>query len=77
MAVVKVLQFVLLLAGAPLARGIIARLKAILQRRRGASILRPYYDLWKLLHKEDMTPPSASWLFRAAPRIAFSLTSPT
>lgn len=71
---VKVIQFVLLLASAPLARGIIARLKAILQRRRGASIFRPYYELWKMLHKEDMMPPSASWLFRLSPRMAFALT---
>jgi formate hydrogenlyase subunit 4 len=70
---VKLFQFVLLLASAPLARGIIARLKAVLQRRRGASIFRPYYELWKLLHKEDIMPPSASWLFRFSPRMAFSL----
>jgi formate hydrogenlyase subunit 4 len=74
MTVVKILQFVVLLAIAPLVRGVIARLKAILQRRRGASILRPYYDVWKLLHKEDIVPPTASWLFRASPRIAIALT---
>lgn len=70
----KLLQFVLLLASAPLLRGMIARLKAILQRRRGASVLRPYYDLWKLFRKEDITPPTVSWIFRASPRMAFALT---
>jgi len=70
----RVFQFVLLLACAPLVRGTIARLKAVLQRRRGASIFRPYYEVWKLLHKEDMAPPSASWLFRFSPRMAFALT---
>ena len=74
MATVKFLQFVLLLASAPLARGIIARLKATLQRRSGASVLRPYYDLWKLFHKEEIVPPSASWLFRVAPRMALAFT---
>lgn len=74
MIVLKIIEFVLLLASAPLARGIIMRLKAILQRRRGASVLRPYFDLWKLIHKEEIVPPSASWLFRAGPRMAFALT---
>lgn len=74
MTALKFLQFVLLLAGAPLVRGIIARLKAILQHRRGAGVLRPYYDLWKLFHKEDIVPPSASWVFRVSPRLSFALT---
>ncbi len=74
MAALKVLQFVLLLAGAPLVRGIIGRLKAVLQRRQGASVFRPYYDLWKLFRKEDIVPPSASVIFRASPRMAFALT---
>ncbi len=74
MPALKVLQFILLLAGAPLLRGIIGRFKAVLQHRRGASVFRPYYDLWKLFHKEDIIPPSASVVFRASPRIAFALT---
>jgi formate hydrogenlyase subunit 4 len=74
MAALNVVQFILLLASAPLVRGIIGRLKAILQRRRGASVWRPYYDLWKLFQKEDIVPPSASAIFRASPRLAFALT---
>jgi formate hydrogenlyase subunit 4 len=74
MTVLKLLQFALLVVSAPLLRGIVARLKAILQRRRGASIWRPYADLGKLFRKEDIVPPTASWLFRAAPRLAFALT---
>jgi formate hydrogenlyase subunit 4 len=74
MPVVKVAQFVLLILSAPLVRGITARLKALLQRRRGASIWRPYADLLKLFRKEDIVPPSASWLFRASPRLEFAFT---
>jgi formate hydrogenlyase subunit 4 len=69
----RVAQFVFLILSAPLVRGIIARLKAKLQRRRGASIWRPYAELGKLFRKEDLAPPSASLLFRAAPRLGFAL----
>ena len=62
-----ILQVVLLVIGAPLLRGIVGRLKAVLQRRRGAPIWRPYADIWKLLHKEDLVPPSASRVFGMAP----------
>jgi formate hydrogenlyase subunit 4 len=74
MAGVKLAQFAFLVLCAPLVRGIIARLKAILQRRRGASIWRPYADLGKLFRKEDIVPPTAAWLFRAAPRLGFAFT---
>jgi formate hydrogenlyase subunit 4 len=74
MVALKLLQFLFLLASAPLLRGMIARLKAMLQCRRGASVWRPYAELWKLFHKEDLTPTTASWVFRAGPRIAFALT---
>lgn len=66
------LQVVLLVFGAPLVRGIVGRLKALLQRRRGASILRPYADIWKLFHKEDLVPPSASVVFALAPILLFA-----
>ena len=67
-----ILQVVLLVTGAPLLRGIVGRLKAVLQRRQGASIWRPYSDLWKLLHKEDLAPPSASAVFGLAPLLLFA-----
>ncbi|HTQ86707.1 MAG TPA: NADH-quinone oxidoreductase subunit H [Candidatus Solibacter sp.] len=67
-------QVALLVLGAPLVRGIIARWKARLQRRRGASIWRPYADLFKLLRKEELVPPTASAVFRAAPVVLFAAT---
>jgi formate hydrogenlyase subunit 4 len=67
-----ILQVVLLVTGAPLLRGIVGRLKAVLQRRQGASIWRPYSDLWKLLQKEDLAPPSASAVFGLAPLLLFA-----
>ena len=72
--VIGILQVLVLVLGAPLVRGIIARLKALLQRRRGASIWRPYSELFKLLRKEDLVPPTSSVVFRLAPIALFSAT---
>ncbi len=69
-----ILQVLLLILGAPLVRAIIARLKARLQRRRGASIWRPYAELFKLLRKEELVPPTSSAVFRLAPMVLFGAT---
>jgi formate hydrogenlyase subunit 4 len=72
--VANVLQALLLIAAAPLVRGITGAMKAHLQGRQGASIWRPYTDLAKLFRKEDLVPPTASALFWLAPRIVFAAT---
>ena len=69
-----ILQVLMLILGAPLVGAIIARLKARLQRRRGASIWRPYAELFKLLRKEELVPPTASAVFRLAPIVLFGAT---
>ena len=69
-----VTQVLLLLMLGPLLRGIIARIKARIQNRQGASVLRPYRDLRKLFRKEDLAPPTASVVFRAAPMVVFAAT---
>lgn len=69
-----ILQVLILILGAPLVGAIIARLKARLQRRRGASIWRPYAELFKLLRKEELVPPTASPVFRLAPIVLFGAT---
>lgn len=72
---VNVIQALLLVAIAPLVRGAIARIKARIQNREGASVWRPYVDLWKLFRKEDLAPPSSSALFRLAPMVLFAATA--
>lgn len=69
-----ILQVLLMVASAPLVRGVVSALKARLQRRHGASIFRPYAELWKLFRKEDLIPPAASPLFLLAPRIVLAVT---
>ena len=71
---IQVVQIVLLIAIAPLVRGTVARIKARIQNRRGASVWRPYADLLKLFRKEDLKPPTASAIFRLVPRIVFVST---
>jgi formate hydrogenlyase subunit 4 len=66
---VNVLQYAALILGAPLLRALIARMKAIMQRRQGSNLWRPYADLMKLLRKEDLVPPTATPLFRLAPMV--------
>jgi len=69
---VNVAQLLILVLAAPALRGIIAKFKAHIQRRQGASIFRPYADVLKLFRKEDLAPPTASPIFRIAPVVVFA-----
>jgi formate hydrogenlyase subunit 4 len=64
-------QVVTVAAGAPWISGVIGRLEARLQGRRGTRVLQPYYDLAKLFRKESLAPDGASWVFLATPFVAF------
>jgi formate hydrogenlyase subunit 4 len=68
---INVIQALLLILGAPLVSGIIGKIKAWMQRRQGASIWRPYFEIAKLFRKGDLVPPSASWVFHLAPKVLF------
>lgn len=69
---VSILQFLGLLACAPLVVGSIRFLKARAQGRRGASPLQPYRDLRKLWNKDEQISEDASWLFRIAPLVSIA-----
>jgi formate hydrogenlyase subunit 4/hydrogenase-4 membrane subunit HyfE len=56
----------------PLVTGVIARLEAIVQQRRGPRLLQPYYDIAKLFRKETVLPDGAGPVFRAAPYVSFA-----
>lgn len=68
---VQAAQVLTVLIGAPWVSGVIARVEARLQGRRGPRILQPYDDLAKLFGKESLAPDGSSWLFLAAPMMAF------
>ena len=68
----SVLQALLLLAIAPLVTGIIRKIKAYAQQRRGASILQPYRDIAKYFHKDSVVSRDTSWIFSVTPYISMA-----
>lgn len=68
------LQLLLIPAVSPLLIGVIRKIKAWFQNRRGASPFQPYKDLWKLFHKDEIFSKDASWIFRFAPYLIFAST---
>lgn len=70
--VVQALQVLTVLTAAPGITGVIARVEARLQGRRGPRVLQPYFDIAKLFHKEALAPIGASWVFLAAPLVAMA-----
>ena len=68
------MQLILLLALSPFIVGVIRKVKARLQCRRGASLVQPYADLAKLFGKQPVISSTTSWIFTAAPYIVFAST---
>lgn len=69
-----VAQIIVLLAVSPFIVGLIRKVKARLQLRRGASVFQPYADLAKLFRKQPVVSTTTSWIFTATPYILFAST---
>src|SRR5206468_12602850 len=69
-----VAQTMVLLALSPFIVGLIRKVKARLQCRRGASVFQPYADLAKLFKKQPVVSTTTSWIFTATPYILFAST---
>lgn len=69
-----IIQLVTLLALSPFIIGVIRKVKARLQCRRGAGVLQPYADLAKLFRKQPVVSSTTSWIFTATPYIVFAST---
>lgn len=67
----NLLQVAVVVGFAPLMEGVLNRLKEIVQSKRGPSVLQPYRDIWKLLHKDEIVSDESTWIFRVAPYVAF------
>jgi len=63
---------VTVVALAPLAAGLVRRFKAILQGRRGAPVLLPYWTIATLLRKETVVSSSTTWVSRVVPVVVLA-----
>jgi formate hydrogenlyase subunit 4 len=68
----QIAQVVTVIAVSPLLQGVILQWEERVQRARGPGIFQPYRDLWKLFHKQLVVPDTASWIYWAAPVVAFT-----
>ena len=70
--ILQIAQVLTVLLLGPLLQGIIVQFEERVQRAQGPGIFQPYRDLWKLFHKQLVVPETASWLYWAAPVVAFT-----
>jgi formate hydrogenlyase subunit 4 len=71
---VGIAQAAAMIALAPLLTGVMRKVKARTQKRMGASVLQPYYDLFKLMKKDEVVSDQSSWVFRSAPWVMIVAT---
>ncbi len=67
-------QFLIIIFFSPLVNGVIKKLKANMQGRKGPRVLQPYYDLLRLFKKDMVISTVTSWVFKATPYIVFVST---
>ena len=72
--ILVVAQTTILLAVSPFIVGLIRKVKARLQLRRGASVFQPYADLAKLFRKQPVVSTTTSWIFTVTPYILIAST---
>lgn len=65
-------QTIFLVILAPFVSGFIRKIKNNIRMRKGAPILQPYYNFFKLLHKGEVVSENASWIFKIAPFVVLS-----
>jgi len=70
--VYAVIQIVVLVLAAPLVNGIIKKVKALTQKRKGAPLLQMYFDLFKMFKKTVVVSDVSSWILKVTPYIVFS-----
>jgi len=68
-AVGALIQVTLVIAVAPILTGLMRATRAKLEGRAGPSVVQPWRDIRKLLHKERIKPEYSGWVFLLAPRV--------
>ena len=72
MILIGLLQALVLLLVAPLFSGFSRVMRAKMHSRRGPSIFQNYYDLAKLMKRQEVISEQAGWAFRAAPYVTLA-----
>jgi formate hydrogenlyase subunit 4 len=67
-------QFLIIIFFSPLVNGVIKKIKANMQGRKGPGVLQTYYDLMRLFKKDMVISSVTSWVFKATPYIVFVST---
>src|SRR5512143_190650 len=67
-------QFLIIIFFSPLVNGVIKKIKANMQGRKGPGVLQPYYDLLRLFKKDMVVSSVTSWVFTATPYVVFVST---
>ncbi len=67
------IQLITMIMLAPLVGGIIKKVKALSQKRKGPPVFQLYFDLYKLFSKDVVVSETASWIFKATPYITFTV----
>jgi formate hydrogenlyase subunit 4 len=67
-------QVLILVLFSPLVNGVIRKVKAYMQGRKGPGVVQPYYDLLRLFKKDMVVSKVTSWIFPAAPYVVFLAT---
>ncbi len=69
--IIAIVQCLLLVALAPLVSGTARWMRAKMHTRRGPSVLQDYYDLFKLLKRQDVHTADSSFVSRLMPPLYF------
>ncbi len=67
--IVGLLQAILIAVTAPLFSGFSRVLRAKMHSRHGPPLLQNYYDLFKLVKRQEIVPQAGNILFRATPYV--------
>ncbi|MHB8125157.1 MAG: respiratory chain complex I subunit 1 family protein [Desulfitobacteriaceae bacterium] len=67
--IICIYQVLIIILLAPLLTGIIKKIKAFYQTRKGPGIFQSYLDLYKFMQKESVVSKHTSWIFRVTPFI--------
>ena len=70
MNVLLLLHLTILFVFPPLLLGFIGKTKAFFAGRKGAPLLQPYFDLYKLMRKASVYSVTTNWIFKAAPMVS-------